>query len=70
MMTTIMKIIERKKPMKEKNTELTILIDDLNRAGESAYIDGTRYVIGNIETSDIDAAIAYASELLFRKGIV
>jgi hypothetical protein len=58
--------------MKEKYTHLWELVDAINRRiGDcSAYIDGSTYHIGNVETGDIDLAIAYATEVLARKGIL
>lgn len=54
--------------MKEKHTELTVLVNELNEVGDTAYIDGGTYHVANCETNDIDLAIAYATELLARKG--
>jgi hypothetical protein len=54
--------------MKEKHTELTTLVDELNQTGDTAYIEGNTYHIANCETDDIDLAIAYAIEVLARKG--
>lgn len=54
--------------MKEKHTQLTELVDELNRMGDTAYIEGETYHIANCETDHIDLAIAYAIEVLARKG--
>lgn len=54
--------------MKEKHTELTELVENLNQMGDTAYIDGETFHVANCETNDIDLAIAYAVEILARKG--